>query len=169
MQYVKIPEERVRVLIGKEGGTKRDLESRSKTKISIEETTVTIEGEPLAEWRMKDVVHSIGRGFNPEKARLLLSDDYVLEIIELGEVANSPNSMKRLKGRIIGEKGRSRRFLEKTTNTMLSVYGRTVSIIGSYENVELAREAVSMLLSGSKHSTVYRHLEKKTKQRKARV
>ncbi|MFH1404462.1 MAG: KH domain-containing protein [Candidatus Altiarchaeota archaeon] len=161
MQTVRIPEDRVSVLIGREGQTKRDLESRSKTRITIAETEVTVEGDPVMEWKMKDIVHAIGRGFAPDKARQLLKDDYVFDLIELGEIASSPRNLMRVRGRVIGEKGRTRRFIERNTNTLLSVYGKTIGIIGSFNDVALAREAVSMLVNGAKHSTVYRMLEKR--------
>lgn len=35
------------------------------------------------------------------------------------------------------------------------LYGKTVSLIGKYEQMDIAREAVKMILRGSKHSKVY--------------
>jgi ribosomal RNA assembly protein len=44
------------------------------------------------------------------------------------------------------------------------VYGKTVAIIGDVAQVDLAREAVAMLVRGSMHRTVYRFLERKRKE-----
>ena len=56
-------------------------------------------------------------------------------------------------------------FIQKTiedlTETYVSVYGKTIGIIGFSENVAIARKAVESLLSGSPHSTVYKWLEKR--------
>jgi len=165
MQYVKIPQERVSILIGEEGATKKRLEERTKCRINIADSEVSVDGDSLEEWVAKDVVHAIGRGFNPEKAMHLLKDGYVFDMVDITEFASTPNSRERLKGRIIGEAGRTRKFIERTTGAMLSVYGKTVGIIGPYDSVELAKEAVGMLLSGSRHGSVYKVLEKKSGKR----
>jgi ribosomal RNA assembly protein len=165
MDYVRIPEERLPVLIGEGGAVKKQIEERTDSKLIIEENTVTVEGEGIGAWKAKDVVLAIGRGFSPDKALMLLNDDYVIEVIQLKEYGSGEKTWKRLKGRVIGEKGRTRRFIEKNTGAMLSVYGKTVSLIGSYDEVAVAREAVAMLLGGSQHGAVRRFLEKSAKRR----
>ena len=167
MQYIRIPEERISVLIGVKGVTKRQLEKMSDTKLTIEDNEVTLEGDSINEWKMKDVVQAIGRGFNPEKAMQLLSDEYTFHLIELDDAANSQKSLNRIRGRIIGENARTRKYIERATNTLLSIYGKTVSIIGGFDDVELARQAIQMLLAGSRHTTVYKFLEKQSRQKKA--
>jgi ribosomal RNA assembly protein len=46
------------------------------------------------------------------------------------------------------------------------VYGHTVSIIGTIEEAEVAREAIQMLVRGSMHSNVYRFLNRKRRELK---
>ncbi|MFH0859621.1 MAG: KH domain-containing protein [Candidatus Altiarchaeota archaeon] len=160
MQYVNIPKERIAVLIGSNGKAKKELEKVTRTKIVLDGSSVQIDGDPVDEWVAKDVVKAIGRGFSPEKALLLISDEMVLEIIDITDiVGDSPKSMLRVKGRIIGERGKSRRVIEEVSNTYVSVYGKTVSIIGAYDEVAAARDAVLKLISGSRHSSVYKFLE----------
>ena len=72
--------------------------------------------------------------------------------------------MIRLKGRVIGQEGKSRKIIEGLTETYISVYGKTISIIGQAENVSVARRAIESLLAGSNHATVYRWLEKKRRE-----
>jgi ribosomal RNA assembly protein len=72
--------------------------------------------------------------------------------------------MKRLKGRIIGKEGKTRRIIEELTETNVSVYGHTVSIIGNMEQAEVAKEAIRMLIRGSLHQTVYRFLHRKRRE-----
>jgi ribosomal RNA assembly protein len=162
MQYVRIPGERVSALIGKGGATKKRIEERTKCRITVAEGEVSVEGQALDEWVGKDVVHAIGRGFNPDKALMLLKDGYVLDFIELKDYANTPKSMERLRGRVIGENGRTRRFIERNTGAMLCVYGKTIALIGAADAVALAKDALSMLLSGSKHATVYHLIDRNT-------
>lgn len=160
MQYVRIPAERVAVLIGEKGSTRRRIEKASETKIKVDDSSVSIEGESHAEWITKDVVKAIARGFNPDKALHLLKEDHVFELIDLKDVCGTDKSIKRFKGRIIGEKGRTRKNIEEYTGSFISVYGNTVGVIGSFDGASAAKEAVRMILGGAPHSTVYRFLER---------
>ncbi|MHA1593602.1 MAG: KH domain-containing protein [Candidatus Baldrarchaeia archaeon] len=163
---VRIPKDRIAVLIGKKGKTKRMIEELTGTKITVDSESgeVTIESttetsDPLAVWKAKNIVTAIGRGFSPERALALLEDDKVLEIIDLSEFSSgSKSDLRRIKGRIIGEKGKTRRIIEETTGVYVSVYGKTVALIGDYEWLGVARRAIMMLIEGSPHGTVYKYL-----------
>lgn len=152
---LSIPEKRKAVLIGKNGSVKSLIEKRTKTKIRID-NGVEIEGEnPLV---ARDVVQAIGRGFEPEKALLLLNERFCFEIISLeGE---SENTRKRLFARIIGRAGKIKSFIEKTTGVYISVYGKTVCIIGEWERAGLAKRAVEILLEGKQFSAMKRYLKR---------
>jgi len=119
--------------------------------------------DPSLLFRAKEVITAIGRGFSPERAfRLLKSEDTMLNVIDLRQiVGKSPAGIQRLKGRIIGREGKTRRIIEELTEADISVYGHTVSIIGNFDQTDAAREAILMLIKGSQHSTVYRFLQRK--------
>jgi len=119
--------------------------------------------DPTVLFRAKEVVTAIGRGFSPEHAfRLLEDDETMLEVIDLREtVGRSQSDMKRLKGRVIGKAGKTRRIIEELTEANICVYGHTISIVGEIDQVEIAKEAVRMLIKGSLHGTVYRFLHRK--------
>lgn len=161
-EYVlKIPKDRVGVLIGQDGKTKKDIELETKTHLAItKEGEITIKGNSFESWITKQIIKAIGRGFSPMKALLLLKDDYGFELIELKNWAKTENSMKRLKGRVIGENGRSKNEIEKATDSKISVYGKTIAVIGKTKKLLIAKKAIEMLLSGSRHSTVFAMLEK---------
>ncbi len=166
---LKIPKERIAVIIGKQGKVKKEIEQDTKTKITIDskEGDVLIEGnDGLLLYSAREIIRAIGRGFNPDIAMQLLKQDYSFEVIRIGESKNK-NNLKRIKGRIIGEKGKTRRIIEQSTDTSISVYGKTVGIIGAATDIRSAREAVEMLIKGSKHATVYRMLERKRKEKRA--
>ena len=43
----------------------------------------------------------------------------------------------------------------------MAVYGKTVSLIGEMDNIMIAKEAIEMILNGSRHKSVYGFLEHK--------
>jgi len=167
---LKIPQERVAVLIGKNGEVKKNIEEDTKTQIKIDslEGDIFIYGEDaLGLYTAREVTRSIGRGFNPEIAKLLLKQDYVFEYIGLNEFAGkSKNTLLRLKGRVIGKEGRSRKLIEELSEAYISVYGKSISIIGTAESSSIAKRAVGALLRGSTHATVYKWLENKRREMK---
>lgn len=163
-QYeLKVPKERIAVIIGEKGEKKRELEESLKVKISVdsEEGDVTLRGkDALAVFTAREVIKAIARGFNPDIAKQLLKPDYLLEIVSLSDYAGSKDQMTRLKGRVIGEGGKSRSTIEELAEVSVVIYGKTISIIGPTENVTAAKRGVDALLSGAPHSTVFRLLEK---------
>jgi ribosomal RNA assembly protein len=91
----------------------------------------------------------------------LIDEDARLIVISLRDiVGNSPNQMKRVAGRIIGENGRTRRVIEQITGAEISIYGKTVSLIGIDPGLDLAQRAIMMIIEGAPHSAVYAHLER---------
>ena len=171
-QVVRIPVERVGAVIGKEGATKRFLEEEMGVKLGVDskEGVVTVKSDsalktdPFSAIR---VIEAIGRGFSPQRARRLLDEGTALEVIDLRDYAGrSTNSLERIRGRVIGLKGKSRKVIEELTACHLSVYGRTVAIIGEADEVQLASSAVRSLATGSQHKTVYNSLQRARTKRK---
>lgn len=168
---LKIPKERVAILIGKGGETKTQIEEATKTKLQIdsEEGDVIISGEDaIGLYSAREIIKAIGRGFNPDLAQQLLKPEYMFEIITMADHARTKNDAIRLKGRVIGEGGKSRKIIEDLTECNVSVYGKTISVIGKAENVPIARRAIEALLQGSPHKNVYSFLEKQRRQMKRR-
>lgn len=159
---IKIPKERIAVFIGTKGEIKRQIEEHTKTKIDVDskEGEITVKGEDaVLLYSTRDIIKAIARGFNPEIALMLLKQDYAFDVINLPAYDN-PSQLNRIKGRVIGANGRSRQLIEEHTETFISVYGKTISLIGTIDNVTVARRAIEMLIKGSPHSNVYRWLER---------
>jgi len=161
-EEVRVSQDRIGVLIGKAGATKKGIEEKTGARITVDskEGVVAVEGED-AEGVISavEVVRAIGRGFSPERASVLLQDpDLILDVIELSALADTPQQMDRIRGRVIGKDGRSREQIEDMTGTAISVHGKTVAIIGGVEQLKTARTAVEMLLNGVPHETVYAFL-----------
>ncbi len=164
---LKLPKERIAVLIGKKGQVKRRLEEATSSKIKVDskEGDVTITGDDsLGLFSAREVITAIGRGFNPDVAMQLLKADFVYDAINITDHSGrSKNDMIRLRGRVIGTEGRARQIIEEMTDTNISIYGKTIAIIGEPENVSVARRALESILQGAKHASVYSWLEKKRK------
>ncbi len=156
---IKIPEQRKGILIGKKGSVKTEIGKKTGTVISIDDG-IEIEGEALDVLKAKEIIKAIGRGFSPEKAFKLLDDEFRLITISLGQ--ETDKRMRRMFSRIIGRNGRCKRKVEMRTNTDISIYGKTVSIIGDWRDVEKASEVIDLLLRGKPHSYVYKRLEEMT-------
>ena len=76
------------------------------------------------------------------------------------------NKLKGFKGRIIGDGGKARVNMENLSNSDITVYGKTVSIIGEPTQLKLAIDAIESLLSGSMHGYVYKKIEAGRRQEK---
>ena len=163
-EELKINKDRLAVLIGKKGETKRVIESRTETKIKVDskEGDVIINGsDSLKVYLTKLIILAISRGFNPDIAVLLANENMIIEVINIQDFSGKSKSKEiRTKGRLIGTQGKAKHLIEQLTNTDISIYGKTVAIIGKVENAILARRALEMLLKGSKHGNVYSWLEK---------
>jgi ribosomal RNA assembly protein len=173
--YVKIPGDRIGALVGPDGSVKSVIERKLSVSLQVDSeggnvqiTLPAAADDPTVLFRAKEVVTAIGRGFAPNHAfRLFDDDEIVFEVIDLREtVGRSQSDLKRLKGRVIGKEGKTRRIIEELSEANISVYGHTISIIGYPDQAAIAREAVSMLISGSLHGTVYRFLHKKRRELK---
>jgi ribosomal RNA assembly protein len=173
--YIKIPKDRIGALVGPDGHVKAAIEKKLSVSLEIDSESGNVQimlaptaDDPTVLFRSREVVTAIGRGFSPDHAfRLLNDDETVLEVIDLREtVGRSQSDLKRLKGRVIGKEGKTRRIIEELSEANISVYGHTISIIGQADQAAIAREAVRMLIRGSLHGTVYRFLHKKRRELK---
>jgi ribosomal RNA assembly protein len=176
--FVRIPKERVGVLVGPDGKVKQQIEEKFMVELEIESESggVTIilsekTRDPSLLFKAKDVVTAIGRGFSPEHAfRLLRNDDDIFDFIDLRAVfGRSESDIKRVKGRVIGANGKTRKLIEELTDANMVVYGHTIGFIGTFEQVDVARTAVQMLINGSQHHTVYKYLQRKRSELKKQM
>lgn len=173
--FIRIPKERVGVVVGPEGRTKKSIEDRLSVELQIDSEAGNVNilmkenaADPSMLFAAKDVVTALGRGFSPEHAfRLIRDEEAVLDLIDLRAVfGKSEADIKRVKGRIIGMNGKTRAILEELTGANVAVYGHTVAIIGTMDQIQIAREAIEMLIKGSMHGTVYRFLHRKRRELK---
>jgi len=164
-----IPKDRVGVLVGPRGAVKSAIEEKLSVDLKIDSPSGAVEigvkpdaPDPSGALQAKDIVLAIGRGFSPERAFRLFSEDNTLDIIDLHDFfGKNEAEIRRVDGRIIGREGKTRRILEELTGTAISVSGHTVSIIGGYEAVTMAKDALEKLIKGRQHGTVYKFLRRR--------
>ena len=165
--YVKIPQDRIGAVIGPKGVTKQAIEELSTATLDIDSESGNVQvlspEDPLRGMRAVEVISAIGRGFSPERAVKLFGDELLIyDVVEIP--ANSPKMLTRVRGRIIGTDGRTRALIENIAHVDLSVYGKTVAIIGYPEQVHVAKTSVEMLIEGAPHAVVYGFMEKKRRE-----
>jgi ribosomal RNA assembly protein len=165
--FARIPEDRIGVVIGENGGTKRAIEERSGTKLTVDVNDYSVsisspqDADPWMAMKARDVVLAIGRGFSPERAFRLFKGENYLTILDMKNVTGKRNkaAMRRIRSRIIGTAGKARSRVEELSGCSVSVYGTHVALIGTAEQLEKGTRAMTMLLRGSEHSTVFGFLE----------
>ena len=159
---VRIPKDRIAVLIGKGGSTRKMLEEACGGELEIDSQTGEVsiswedqEIDPILKMKTPDVILSIGRGLAPSRAIQLLEDEVHLHMFDIREwVGRQPNQIRRMRSRLIGRNGMIRSRIEDLTGTEIAIYGSTVIVIGDDMGLEIAKPAIESILRGSEHGNV---------------
>jgi ribosomal RNA assembly protein len=174
-KVIKVSKDRIGAIVGRKGSVKSEIESKCNVRLDIdgESGDVSIgfknkvDSFDVGIFKATEIVTAISKGFSPQRAYSLLNEDNVLQFIDLREYSGkSINSLDRIKSRIIGQSGKTRRNIEDFTGIYLSIYGHFVGFIGNYEETILAIDAVTMLCKGSSHKSVYHMLEEYRRKKK---
>ena len=162
----RIPRERIAVLIGKGGETRKSIEEATGAKLHVDSTTGEVsvvwpvEIDPVLRLKLPDIIRAIGRGLAPNRALRLIADDTFLRIYDIREwVGRKGNHTRRMRSRLIGRDGRIRSLIESFTGTEIAIHGSTVVVIGDEVGLMTACTAIEGLLDGAEHSTVIRGME----------
>ncbi|MDP3741753.1 MAG: KH domain-containing protein [Candidatus Micrarchaeota archaeon] len=166
MRLFKISKSSKRLLDAK---TLKLIEERGEVKVKINkddelEIEANDEDKGGNEWIAEQVLKAIVYGFESKQAFKLFDDQYFIEIIDLDAAfRRKEKDITRAKSRIIGEGGKARKKLEELSGTSIMVSNSTnnVSIIGPFEDLQNAKEAIIRLVEGAAHEGVYRFLESK--------
>lgn len=141
---------------------KPKLEKKLKVKIEIKSNSLDLEGEEVGIYTATQVFNALDRNFSFELALLLAEPDYYLEDIPIKDVTRKTN-LREVKARIIGREGRTLQLISELSNCYVTLHENTVSIIGTFEKMRTAINAVKSLILGSKQASVYAYLEKARK------
>lgn len=138
---------------------KKKLEEKLDVKITNRGKEIYFEGNPEEEYVAERVIEALDFGFPFSTAMLIKEEDFLFEVINLKEHSVSKN-FSRIRGRIIGQKGKCLKTLSGLTNCYFELKDNTIGIIGGADEIKNAQDAVISIIKGTKHGNVYAYLEK---------
>lgn len=167
MRIIALPQRTITALSRNDNKLLKEVESRGKVKLTIEDRDVSIDGEGGDEWVAEQVLSALGHGFLAKNAFKLFSDQFFMDVINLHDAfRGNEKKMVRYKARVIGQGGIAKKKLQELSGAFLAVGANTIAILGEFDDIKSAKEAVLRLLEGCEHYGVYAYLEKENHRKK---
>lgn len=138
---------------------KLDMRMNLKTrKVEIKTTAETINADLLQ--KAADFIQAFLLGFEVRDAIALLRlDDLYVECFEVKDVKTLRGEhLSRCIGRLAGKNGKTKFTIENATKTRICLADTKIHILGSFQNIRIARDALCSLIMGSPPGKVYSKL-----------
>lgn len=139
---------------------KIDMRMNLKLKKVELKTTDKTEDESALQ-KSADFIQAFVLGFEIQDAVALLRlDDLYLECFEVKDVKQTLRGehMSRGIGRLAGKSGKTKYTIENATRTRIVIADQHIRILGSFQNIKVARDALCALIMGSPPGKVYSRL-----------
>lgn len=164
MRVAIIPRKRILTFIRENNAVIREIERVGSVKLKLTGDELEIEGEGGTEWIAEQVINAICYGFEPKRAYKLFKDEYFLEVVDLDlALHRSEKAIERYKGRVIGTAGKVKKTIESLSGAFIVVGEKKIYVLGIFQEMRVAKEAITRLLEGSTHEKVYQFLERNKK------
>ncbi|OIO26744.1 hypothetical protein AUJ14_01230 [Candidatus Micrarchaeota archaeon CG1_02_55_22] len=168
MRIVALPATRLARLLKNSSKALKDLEKRAGVELLERAEGIEIRGEPEPEWGAELALKAIELGFEPKDAFKLIKDDYYLEVIDMNLLLQrNERAIERLTARVIGIDGKVKKRIQEFSHASIAVGNDSIGIIGNFDDVQDAKEAVTRLLEGAQHGGVFTWLRERKRLRDA--
>lgn len=138
---------------------KERLEEDLEVKIITKEKEVFIDGKPEDEYIAEKVIEALDFGFPFSNALLIKKQDFVFEKLNIKDFTKRKD-LSKVRARIIGKQGKVLKTLCNLTDCFFELKGNQLGIMGVPECIKNAQNSCVSIIQGSKHSNVYKFLEK---------
>ena len=145
---------------------KRKLESNLKVKININGNNLEFEGDSVDIYTTERVIGALDKNFSMNIALLLSKPDYIIENIPIKRFTRKTRIMRDIKARIIGRNAKAIKLIAELSDCYIVLHDNEVSIIGTFDKIKEAENAIKDLIYGFKHAKIYDYLEKSRKKYK---
>ncbi|KAJ2760475.1 pre-rRNA-processing protein pno1 [Coemansia nantahalensis] len=138
------------------------LQIRMNPKARMLEVRTCDETEDMgAVQKAADFLRAYCLGFSPEDALALLRmEDLYLDTFEIKEVKTlTGDHLSRAIGRLAGKDGKTKYTIENATKTRIVLADSKIHIMGTFQNIKIAKNAISSLIMGSPPGKIYAHLK----------